>query len=104
MSSKANLAVNSRISHLHHGIDILQELEILFGKERKTKFGNFIVSSKIHSLQDTLEAEFNETVADAKEARSLYKSFRTEIEELKEKRTAKKREQKNCYRRQLARY
>lgn len=104
MSSKADLKVNSRISHLHRGIDILQELEILLGKERKTKFGNYIISSRIHMLQDILEEDFDETVSDAKEARNLCRDYKSEIEKLKDARRKTQKKQKDCYRRQLARY
>lgn len=104
MSSKADLKVNSQITHLHRGIDILQELELLFGKERKTKFSNYIVNSKIHMLQDTLEEKYGETVTDAKEARGLCKEFKVAIEKLKDARQKTQKKQKNCYRRQLARY
>lgn len=95
--------INAQISHLHRGIDILQKLEDLLGKEGRRTLNNFEDTMKRQNLLKELEEEFDATVTDAKEARALRKTYLTEIASLKEKREDRKGT-KNCYRRRSARY
>ena len=94
---------NKRISYLHNCISLLLELEPLFQKERRTKFGNHLATSKIASLQETLADEFDLEVSDAKDAKKLIKQCKDEISQLRESREKTSRKQ-NCFKRQPVRY